>query len=66
MPMKTARRRSTKREMCDLCDKAAHPHHHFDIDLHDGLPHIRIRACGKDHLEWMRIGHRKHEVQGGG
>ena len=67
MPMKTHRRRST-RETCylGLCHKPVDPHHHFDIDLRDGKPLIRIRACSKEHLDWLRIGHKSREVTHGG
>jgi len=66
--MKTVRRRNVERERCYLgrCHNPAHHEHHFDIDLEDGKPYIRIHACSKDHLEWLRIGHHRFEVKSGG
>lgn len=65
MPMKTSRRR---KEKCahGLCRKGSHPDHHFWIDLRDGLPHIQISACSKDHLEEIRRGAHRFEVAHGG
>jgi len=71
MQMKTVRRRSPKRsshETCytGICPRPIDPAHHFDIDLRDGKPHIRIYACSKPHLDSLRVGYRRFEVRGGG
>ena len=65
MPMKT-RRRKAERCYTGICRRPIRPDQYFDIDLHDGKPHIRIYACSKEHLESLRIGHARFEVKGGG
>jgi len=38
------------------CGKPADPDYHFDFDLQDGKPPIRIDACSKEHLQELKIG----------